>query len=100
MLTSHHSLLSGIAAVLCATGVVYQSAPKSTFQSLSQASIEQLAPNKNLRETLDLTLIQTADASYRGSGRLDDEPVEGDYTESNTEKIAHRGSGRVAPQSL
>ena len=100
MLTSHHSLLSGIAAVLCATGVIYQNAPKSALPSFLQASIEQPAASKNLQNILASASIQTVNAAYRGSGRLGDESADGDYVESNAAQIAHRGSGRVVPRSL
>ncbi len=80
MLTSHHSLLSGFAAVICATSVVYQSAPQNMTESLVGPPVP---------------TSKTVDVSYRGSGRVESDPVETEQTEANSSRVAHRGSGRV-----
>lgn len=83
MLTYYYHLLSGLFAVTCAASVF--AGP--------------LAANRHPTPTdlLEAESSETIDVSYRGSGRLDDVPKE--ETSNQKKLIAHRGSGRVEPDS-
>ncbi|MGC1306229.1 MAG: hypothetical protein WA885_03285 [Phormidesmis sp.] len=89
MLTFYHCLLGGFIAVSCATSVFSSNADSSQIRT--QASAEE-------------TSADSLEIAYRGSGRVEDEPIEEKRAEqqSNREKgpIAHRGSGRVIPHLL
>ncbi len=119
MLTSHHYLLGSLFAAFCTLGITSQEAHlQSTHhphtltgtltasatnypvqQSWPQASVESIAQTENHSESFDV--------SYRGSGRVDDEPAgnqgENSAMENHTKgsvSVAHRGSGRVLPTFL
>ena len=83
MLTSYQTLLGGLTAVLCATGMVSQKDSKGFSVALSESSQQQF--------------IETA---YRGSGRLDEQPESSEHAQHKSSLIAHRGSGRIQPRSL
>ena len=89
MLTSHHYLFGGFVAVSCATGLLSYSG--TAFQNLPQLSSRQAASTQALSETVDV--------SYRGSGRVGDNPTDIKETESKG-PLAHRGSGRIRPHLL
>lgn len=83
MLTSYQTLLGGLTAVLCSTGVVSQNDSKGSSIVVVESS-----------------QIQPMEITYRGSGRLNEQPEDDDRTQSKSSFIAHRGSGRVQPESL
>lgn len=85
MLTSPHSLFSGFAAVICATSVAYQSTPQVSTRDFAEPPV---------------ATYKTVDVSYRGSGRIDSEPIESEQNEAQPNRVAHRGSGRVLPLPL
>jgi len=111
MLTTSHYLLGGFLAGSCAIGALL-------YPSNSNHS--------NLSNTLfDTSVEETVDISYRGSGRVDEEPnsdktksysavtpENGDLSNTHTldhlytstsddeDLISHRGSGRIRPFSL
>lgn len=83
MLTSHY-LLSGFVAVSCATGLL-------SPQVETSADLPQMTSTNGQQESLNLT--------YRGSGRLDENPVEQQHSDKRG-PIAHRGSGRIYLRAL
>jgi hypothetical protein len=91
MLTSHHYLLSGFCAVLCATAMGTQSSPLPTALAQQQTSIPPTPMNATTPTTVDL--------AYRGSGRIQPEPLVQPASQGQ-DAIAHRGSGRIVPQFL
>ena len=115
MLTSHYYLFGSFFAAFCTLGVASQEAHLHTAyhprtlttsamnypvqQSWSQAAVESNVQTENQGEPLNV--------SHRGSGRVDDEPVDsrsGNSAMANYAKssvaIAHRGSGRLLPSFL
>ena len=83
MLTSYQTLLGGITAVLCATGMVSQSDSNGPQSVRTESSA-----------------IQPVEIAYRGSGRLDDQPESSNRAQSRSSLLSHRGSGRIQPQCL
>jgi hypothetical protein len=110
MLTSHLLLLGSFIAVFCATGIASPQAYAQSAcpQSALTQSIDHSMDN-NLGQSIQQSLPQAAtdqeshhqqvDVSYRGSGRLNDEPASPSFS-TQTSAIAHRGSGRVLPLFL
>ena len=89
MLTSHHYLLGSLVAVSCATGII----------SHSVAASQNWLPVSSESALVEYAGTDAVDVSYRGSGRMNDTPPE-NKNKQNRGPVAHRGSGRVRPQSL
>jgi hypothetical protein len=116
MLTYHHYLLSGFAAVSCATASCF-SAQGFTVQnelvhneSVHRMSVHHDAIQNALTQEgmvqagpASLAIREALEIAYRGSGRLNDEPVKSKSIgrlAAHSSSLAHRGSGRVYPQFL
>lgn len=94
MLTSHHYLIGSLFAVFCAIGTAPGDA---TSQSVGNMNAQHSLPAAFIEPTETNALQgESADVVYRGSGRLNDEPIHEERGKSRA-TIAHRGSGRVAP---
>jgi hypothetical protein len=115
MLTYHHYLLSGFAAVSFATAVclsVSVTSPNLAVQKLApQRLTVQGEPVQNVSIQNDSVqngpakrvFREVLEVAYRGSGRINDEPVNSKSIgrlAAHSSSLAHRGSGRVHPQFL
>ena len=85
MLTSQKYLLGGLVAVSCVTGIL-------THRVAASEQDMPLSAQPQTAEAVDIS-------DNRGSGRISDQPVWNHETKERS-PLAHRGSGRVRPNTI